>query len=224
MTRIRVASYNVRGFHDDRRAAARVIRGIGPDLLCLQEVPRWFARHRVGRFADECALSWVGPLRGSGGTVIFTSDRVTVLRAERQRLPLSLEFERRGFSWAVLRVPGGRPFAAASVHLSLKEPDRIRQIRLILRRLERAGAPTILAGDINESSDRPAWKLAAAGLRQASPTAPTFTARTPRRMIDAIFASPDIPLGPHADLHLDRADLVAATDHLPIWADLDLSD
>ena len=37
---LRVASYNVRDLKDDVDAAARVVRAIDPDVLCLQEVPR----------------------------------------------------------------------------------------------------------------------------------------------------------------------------------------
>ncbi|MFN8096721.1 MAG: endonuclease/exonuclease/phosphatase family protein [Dermatophilaceae bacterium] len=224
MTRIRVASYNLRGFHDDRHAAARTVRRLAPDVLCVQEVPRWFARSRVAAFARECGLEWSGPLRGSGGTAIFTSDRVHLLRTERQRLPLTREAEWRGFSWAVVRAPGGRPVAVASVHLTLEATGRLTEIRRVLRQLERAGTPTLLAGDLNESADQPAWRRAATEMRQVSPVRPTFTARTPRRMIDAIFASPEFLGLPHEEVALDRADLIAATDHLPIWADLDLRD
>lgn len=222
MTHLRLASYNLRGFHDDRRAAARVVRAIGPDVLCVQEVPRWFARGRVAEFARACGLSWAGPLRGSGGTAIFTSDRISVLRGERQRLPLTRETEWRGYAWAVLRAPSGRPFAVASVHLTLQGQARLPEMRRVLGRLEKAGAPAALAGDLNESPGGPAWTLASGSLRQVSPAAPTFTARTPRRTIDGIFAGPEFVSLPHDAVPLERADLVAATDHLPIWADVDL--
>ena len=77
MTALRVASYNVRYFRDDKAAAARVVRAIGPDVLCLQEVPRWIrARTKIGAFALDCGLSWSGGHWGSGGTTILTSPRV----------------------------------------------------------------------------------------------------------------------------------------------------
>jgi len=45
---LRVASYNLRDFKDDAQAAARVVRAINPDVLCLQEVPRHrLSAHRI---------------------------------------------------------------------------------------------------------------------------------------------------------------------------------
>ena len=46
MTALRVASYNVRYFRDDKAAAARVVRAIGPDVLWLglvrPDVANWW--------------------------------------------------------------------------------------------------------------------------------------------------------------------------------------
>ena len=41
MRTVRVATYNVRDLLDDNAAAARTVRAIAPDVLCLQEFPRW---------------------------------------------------------------------------------------------------------------------------------------------------------------------------------------
>ena len=38
---LRVASYNLRGLKDDPRSAAAVVRAVDPDVLLLQEVPRY---------------------------------------------------------------------------------------------------------------------------------------------------------------------------------------
>jgi hypothetical protein len=38
-----------------------------------------------------------------------------------------------------------------------------------------------------------------------------------------VFASPEVGVLPHTHLDLDERDLVAATDHLPVWVDLDLA-
>ena len=61
MTGMRVASYNLKDFTLDRHAAARVVRAIDPDVLCLQEVPRrLFGAWRVSAFAAECGMYWSG--------------------------------------------------------------------------------------------------------------------------------------------------------------------
>ena len=101
---------------------------------------------------------------------------------------------------------------------------RLIQIRRILARVSRAGTPTLLAGDLNETSDAPAWRLVTGGMRLVSSLAATFPARSPRRMIDGVFASPEFEAVAHTSLALASADLLAATDHLPIWADLTIRD
>ena len=56
---IRVATYHLRDFLDDPAAAARVIRAIDPDVLCLQEVPRrLLGTWRVANFAQVCRMYW----------------------------------------------------------------------------------------------------------------------------------------------------------------------
>jgi endonuclease/exonuclease/phosphatase family metal-dependent hydrolase len=219
---IRVASYNLRDFKDDPAAAARVIRAIDPDVLCLQEVPRrLFASFRVSAFAARCGLFWSGRHRGSGGTTIFTSLRVQVAESNHHRLQVARLQRTRGY--AVIRVapPGREPLVVASVHLSLDASERERHAGEILRTLSRGG-PIVLAGDLNEGDTGRAWQLFAAPLRLVSPTAPTFPARHPRRLLDVVFASQDLAVLPHAPVELDEADLVAASDHRPVWVDLDL--
>ena len=81
----------------------------------------------------------------------------------------------------------------------------------------------LLAGDLNEGDIGRAWQRFAAPLRLVSPTAPTFPARAPRKVLDVIFASPDLTVLPHRPVELDEADLVAASDHRPTWVDLELA-
>ena len=57
MSTMRVASYNLKDLTLDRAAAARVIRAIDPDVLCLQEVPRRLgASWRVSALASTRSL------------------------------------------------------------------------------------------------------------------------------------------------------------------------
>lgn len=223
MGSIRVASYNLRDFKDDPVAAARVIRTIDPDVLCLQEVPRrLFSSFRVAAFAARCGMFWSGRHRGSGGTTIFTSLRVQVAESRHHRLRVARLQRTRGY--AVIRVapPGHPPLVVASVHLSLDAAERERHAGQILKSLA-GGGPVVLAGDLNEGETGRAWQFFASGLRLVSPTEPTFPARHPRRLLDVVFASPEVGVRPHTPLDLDEADLVAATDHRPVWVDLDLA-
>lgn len=223
-TRLRVASYNTRDLRDDRLAAARVVRRIGPDILCLQEAPRrLLGACQVRRFAAECGLSWSGSHRGSGGTTILTGPRVRVGGAWHRRLSVALHRRTRGYALAHLDAAGGGVLVVASVHLSLDAGERRAHTTQILREVRAAAgdrAGIVLAGDLNEVESGSAWRLIDARLRLVSPAAPTFPARRPRTLLDVIFASPELRVLPHAAVDLDERDVVAASDHRPVWADI----
>jgi len=72
-------SYNVHDLLDDRAAAARVVRAVAPDVLCLQEVPRRLTTElRLPPFARDCRLVWRRGRLGTGGTAVLTAPRVVV--------------------------------------------------------------------------------------------------------------------------------------------------
>jgi len=219
MSAMRVASYNLKDFTLDRHAAARVIRAIDPDVLCLQEVPRrLFSTWRVSDFAAECGLFWSGRHRGSGGTTIFTSLRVQVTESRHHRLRVARLQRTRGYAVARVAPAGHQPLVVSSVHLSLDADERERHAGEILRRVA-GGGPVLLAGDLNEGEAGRAWQLFAAPLRLVSPSVPTYPAKTPQKVLDVIFASPGLAVLPHQELALDVGDLVAASDHRPTWVD-----
>jgi endonuclease/exonuclease/phosphatase family metal-dependent hydrolase len=222
-TRLRIASYNTRDFLNDPLAAARVVRALDPDVLCLQEVPRrLFATTRVATFAEHCGMYWSGTHRGSGGTAILTSLRVQVVESRHHRLQVARLQRTRGFAVIRVAAEGGPPLAVASVHLSLDADERLRHAQHILAALDVAG-DVVLAGDLNESEEGQAWQaLLARPLALISPVRPTFSARYPRRMLDVIFGSAGVTVLPHVDVALGRDDLVAASDHLPTWVDIEV--
>ena len=220
--RIRVASYNVRGLRDDHAAVVEVIRRIAPDVLLLQEVPRHpLSGHRIANFADELGLTWFGGKRFRMSTTLMTSLRLDVLEAQHGRLPVHRFDEPRGYGTATVRLPGHHPIVACSVHLSLRAADRLPEAQAVLGAEPRA-LPLVLGGDLNEEPTGATWRFLAGRLAEVSADAPTFSARYPHKRIDAIFASPEVT-GAVPDLALPSALLAAATDHLPIIVDLDLS-
>lgn len=221
MVPIRVASYNLRGFRDDRWVAASVVRTIDPDVLCLQEVPRLVvASRQVAAFAAECELDWAGGHRRCGGTTVMTSARMPVLRVDHHRLPVRWPDGSRGYAVAELAAPSGHNVRVVSGHLSLREQERVAHLRTILDALGDLRR-VVLAGDVNEEPGGAVWTLLEeAGLRPVSPDGPTFTARHPRWRLDGIFAGGDLEVEPPVPLDLPQADLVAATDHRPLWADV----
>lgn len=224
MTTIRIASYNTRDFLEDPYAAARVVRAIDPDVLCLQEVPRrLFSTQRVANFARQCGMFWSGRHRGSGGTTIFTSLRVDVVESKHQRLKVARLQRTRGFALARVAAPGREPIAVASVHLSLDARERAVHAKVILQAIN-VGGEVILAGDLNEGDSGEAWKAFAGVMRLVSPTTPTYPAKRPRKVLDVIFASAGLQAEPHKDVPIDEADLIAGSDHRPTWVDITLQE
>ncbi|GAA3613893.1 endonuclease/exonuclease/phosphatase family protein [Marihabitans asiaticum] len=220
---LRVATYNIRALQDDVSALVRVIRAIDPDVLCLQEVP-WIppVSSRVTDLARRCGLVWSGRSQRSGQTSVLTNLRTNVLSVSHHHLPAAARWDQRGF--AVTRVApfGHAHVSVASVHLSLDTDERVRHTRSILARLEELPGPALLAGDLNEQSDGRAWQLISARMQPVSPLEPTFPARHPDRVLDVVFATDDITVLPQRGARLDPDDLVAASDHLPVWVDIDL--
>jgi endonuclease/exonuclease/phosphatase family metal-dependent hydrolase len=109
------------------------------------------------------------------------------------------------------------------VHLSLDAAERKAHAATILQELS-GDEDLVVAGDLNESVDGPAWLAIAGRLRVVSADAPTFPARNPRHRLDAIFVSPRLAVTTSGPVELDPADLASATDHLPVWVDLDLAE
>ncbi|MGN6299712.1 MAG: endonuclease/exonuclease/phosphatase family protein [Angustibacter sp.] len=233
---VRVVSYNVRDLLDDRDAVAHVVRSCRPDVLCLQEAPRRpLTTHRLRRLARETALRWVSGGRASGGTAVLVHARLDVLAAEARRLPVSGRFtRRRGYASATLVTPDGDRLTVVSVHLSLRAAERERHVAAVLAGCDTGTGSLVVAGDLNEPPGGPSWTALSARLRDASAeTAPdpagaaTYPARRPRSRIDAVFTSAGVEV---VDLHvagagerLDADVLTAASDHLPLVADLRLT-
>ncbi|MFA1542062.1 endonuclease/exonuclease/phosphatase family protein [Actinomadura monticuli] len=232
MAAVRLLSYNVRSLRDDAAAAARVVRAIAPDVLCLQEVPRfrtWRLRRR--RFAVACGMRIAAGRRACGLAVLAAPH---VRREAREFHLLSPEpgLHRRALAIAVLDVRGARVIAACT-HLDLKPEPRLRHVGEVLAHLDRAraryGAPVVLAGDVNEEPGGAAWNALTDRFEDAYAAAPagaelTFSSSDPVRRIDAVFTDPAITAaacGVPTDEALMR-DYPAATDHRPLRADLDV--
>ncbi|MCP2338468.1 endonuclease/exonuclease/phosphatase family protein [Actinomadura rupiterrae] len=229
---VRVVSYNIRSLRDDPDAVARVVRALRPDVLCLQEVPRfatwWWQRRRLAR---ACGMR-IAAGRRACGLAVFTAPHVQRVAREFALLSRVPDLHRRALALAVLQVDGA-PLIAASTHLDLEDEPRLRHVGEVLARLERAKArhraPLVLTGDINEEPHGPAWRRLATRFQDAHAIAPdgdsfTFSAMEPVRRIDGVFADKGIhvqgcgvPTTPEL-----LADYPKATDHRPVLATLRL--
>lgn len=221
-SKIRVASYNVRAFKQDRAALRRVIQAIDPDVLLLQEVPRHpFSGHRVAAFAQELGLTWGGGRRYRMSTTLMTALRLDVLDFEHHSLPVQARDEPRGYAVATVALPGHQPLRVASLHMSLRATDRRAHVPELLNVVSGDETPVVVGGDLNETPGHDVWTGLGRELIEVSPDADTFNSSAPSKRIDAIFASATLPARVPT-IEWDSKDLPAATDHLPVVVDLDV--
>ncbi|MDI3422788.1 endonuclease/exonuclease/phosphatase family protein [Streptomyces luteolus] len=227
---IRVLSYNIRSMRDDTDALARVIAACDPDLVLIQEAPRFFRwRKKLARLAAASDLVILSGGGTAAGPALLCSLRATVERTEDILLPLTPGLHRRGFATAVVRFGGAR-LGVLSCHLSLQTDERYEQGGMLLDRLAGMGTEHAVAGgDLNDRPTGRTFRRLATALQDCWAVKPwggeyTSIPTDPHQRIDAIFATPGIEvLGcgvPSGHAGVTDADLLAATDHLPVLAAL----
>ncbi|WP_338742187.1 endonuclease/exonuclease/phosphatase family protein [Actinomadura luteofluorescens] len=229
MTAVRLLSYNIRSLRDDPAAVARVVRANAPDVVCVQEVPRfWGWRLRRRRLARDCGLR-IAAGRRACGLAVLAAPHVRRVAREFHLLTPDPGLHRRALAIAVLEIGGAR-LIAASTHLDLADGPRLRHVHEILAHLDRArarhGAPVVLAGDVNEEPGGPSWSLLAGRFQDGYAAAPsggelTFTARAPKRRIDGVFTDPAVRVVACGVPPDDAGDHPLATDHRPLLAELE---
>ncbi|MCI0688879.1 MAG: endonuclease/exonuclease/phosphatase family protein [Sporichthyaceae bacterium] len=222
---VRVLSYNVRSMRDDRAALGRVIRACEPDVVCVQEAPRFLRwRSLCAQLARTSGLVVVTGGRSAGSMLLLADLRVRVLYTEDVQLRKLPKLHQRGLAMAVMEIQGAR-FGVASMHLSLDEAERDYQVAEVLAHLRRLSASElVLAGDVNEQPDGPRWQGLVGELTDAYVAGPwggefTFPARGPARRIDGIFVSSGIEVM-RCGVPTELPELDRASDHLPVLAEL----
>lgn len=223
----RLMTYNVRS--DDGRRAAPLIRACAPDVVCVQEAPRFLRwRTRQARLARESALFAVTGGYASG-VMILGSLRTQVVHEASVPLSRHRGLHHRALALAVLDLAGGPRVTAASVHLDLEAAARRAHAAEVLQHLDRVRetytAPVVLAGDMNEEPGGPAWSLFSERLGDAYAMSPrgdglTFPARSPRRRIDAVFVDPQLTVACCGVPELDGLSWRDASDHRAVVAEL----
>lgn len=229
---LNVLSYNVRSLRDDGEALSRVIRGCDPDVVCVQEAPRFFGWRRAARdLAARVGLRVLAGGADASGNLLLGSSRVRLLSAETLYLRHIRGLHLRGLAMASVEVDSAR-CVVASTHLSLDEDQRRDQAGEVLGHLRRFAAGsgasvTVLAGDFNSHPGSPVWRTLGTELDDAWERSPsgeefTSTAANPYQRLDAVFASRDVTVvgaGVPVD-RVRREDVAAASDHRPVLATL----
>ncbi|MGW7685740.1 endonuclease/exonuclease/phosphatase family protein [Kribbella sp. NPDC054772] len=222
---LRVLSYNVHRWGDDRTALARVVQACAPDVLLVQEAPTWFGTRRKRRaMAATFGMRYVA---ASARNAILVADGIelTGIRSRRIWRP----FFRRRLNFIATQLPGGAVgglvggVAVVVCHLGLHPRGRIHELAQVLALCRSFNAPYLLAGDLNEEPDGPIWKrLSEEGLVDLGADAgPTFNSANPYKRIDGAELSATLN-GRVRHLPATREDLAAASDHLPLLIEITL--
>ncbi len=223
---IRIASYNVHkcvGL-DGRRRPGRIIEvlnSLAADIVVLQEADRRLGERPAAipaRLIEEetdfrnLEISNSGPSIGWHGNAILVRKTMSASSVEQIELPGT---EPRGALG--VRVAGLHLIAT---HLGLLRSDRRAQLTAIRDHLNGATTPAVILGDFNE------WTRS----RGLEPLAEMFNVHSPGRSFHA--ARPIAALDRIATsngLELRGAGVVesriakVASDHLPIWADIEIA-
>ncbi|SDD73729.1 Metal-dependent hydrolase, endonuclease/exonuclease/phosphatase family [Paracoccus isoporae] len=226
--KLRVASYNLHkcrgmtGPHAPERNL-QVIAELNPDIIALQEVDfRLGARPEALPRAMIAEMTGLEPMqmRTTGETSLGWHGQAVLMKPElaeqavMRRLPLP-GIEPRGA--LALRIGG---LTLIGVHLGLARSSRRQQLaRLVAKASRLAGDAVMLMGDFNE------WR-GTRGLESLDPLhlltpGPTYPAPMPRLPLDRIAVSAALRVT--ATGVGDSATARQASDHLPIWAEIELS-
>jgi endonuclease/exonuclease/phosphatase family metal-dependent hydrolase len=223
--RVRVVTYNVRGFRDDLAALERIVRSLAPDVLMLNETG---ARWRLRRFASDLDLElahdpW-SPFRRRAKDAVLVRSPWRIVEHRQQRFTGSRSLYPRAALLARLQREGASMWAVA-IHLGLRPAERRRHAEQLLATLDPIDEPTVIAGDTNELSDGKAMTMLAqrypdAWTRGGEGPAETIPADAPTSRIDFVFTSPAISV---ERAWVPQTDEVArASDHRPVVVDLEL--
>ncbi|TCO51960.1 endonuclease/exonuclease/phosphatase family metal-dependent hydrolase [Kribbella antiqua] len=224
---LRVLSYNVHRWGDDRAALARVVRACAPDVMLVQEAPTWWGTQRKRRaMASTFGMHYVA---ASARNAILVAEGIEIMNPLQRRI--WRPFLRRRLRLIATQLPGGAvggrvtlgsfELALVVCHLGLHIRGRQHELEQVLRGCRSFGTPYLLVGDLNEEPDGPIWKrLAEEGLTDLGADAGfTFSSANPHKRIDGAHLSPGLA-GRILAITATKEDLAAASDHLPMLIEL----
>ena len=220
MSEIRLLTYNVRALRDDGDAVSEVIRALSPDVVCVQEAPRFLRwRSKRAAIARKAGLV-VATANRPAGLMLMTSLRAQVISTHFALLSKRPKLHQRAVCSAVLDI-GGVHWRVASVHLSLSSDERQAHLPELWSSVEGDG-PLVVAGDINEEPGGPVWtelgeRLVDAWDLTKTGNGLTYSAASPRKRIDAVFVDRNVEVVECRAVD-DVPGVERASDHLPVLA------
>ena len=233
--RLRVMTYNIKFLALDADAARRVVRAEAPDVLLLQETPRWvLGRRRTRAFARSVGLEVVaGGIAGRACAVAVAphlraqvvEGRGVAFEPRRARFRAGWPTPR-GYAYVRLARPGspagtsGGALTLVSVHLSALPAQRARHLPVYRALAAREAPDVVVGGDLNENPRGPSVVGLQPPLRDADATqAPTQPADVPRSRLDGFLVGGTVTVrGVHVP---DGPDVLVGSDHRPAVLDLE---
>ncbi len=230
---LRLASYNIRKAigTDRRRRPERIIEvlnELGADIVALQEADRRFGAreaaippHLLDEHSDYKHVP-LGPRAhslGWHGNAILVRKRMSVRHCAALHLP---SLEPRGAVMSEIDAEGSC-VRVVGMHLDLSGLWRRRQAHTIMHEVEerRTHMPTVLMGDLNEWSPRNGCLRDFAAHLDFADTGRSFHAHNPIARLDRIMVSRDIRIRA-AGTHKSPT-ARTASDHLPVWAEVEMA-
>jgi len=234
--RIKVLCYNIhhgRGTDDkvDIERLAKVIQSVDPDLVSLQEVDSGVMRssqiNEPEKLGELCKLTPVfgNNIKYDGGDYgNAVLSRWPVAGHTNHKLQSYYPGEQRGLLEVQITLPDDRgPLFFYATHFDYRgnSPERLPSAVTVNEVIgTKAGAPAILAGDLNERPDGPAvMELSKVWKRTNHGELPTFPVDKPVRQIDHILVHPPARFRVVETRVLDDA---VASDHRAIFSVLEL--
>lgn len=224
--RLKVVSYNVHKAMglDQRRRPDRilsVLNSIDADLALLQEVdrrlgarPTALPRFLISQETDYRVVDVSGNDVSLGwhGNAILVRDGLTVDAAGQLELP---GLEPRGAVFARIQ-----DMTVVGTHLGLLRTWRLRQMHTIADELEPELSRVIIGGDFNEWSPSGGFSPWSQKLKIIAPGR-SFHAFRPIAPLDRFALGADLRLLDSGVV--DRGEARLASDHLPVWADVEFN-
>jgi endonuclease/exonuclease/phosphatase family metal-dependent hydrolase len=229
---IRVASYNIHksvGLDRKRRPdrILKILNEINADVVALQEVDRrtglretTIPREMIERETDLKVVEIATRADSVGwhGNALLVRKDAEVMIERRHDIPV---LEPRGAISADILVHGEH-LRIVGMHLALMRSYRRQQIRAVTSQIQRLNAqlPTLIMGDLNEW--RPGGSLEEFSEEYSIATpGPSFHSSRPIASLDRIILRNDLDLLRGAVHHSELSQV--ASDHLPIYADIEVS-
>lgn len=225
---MRVASYNIRkavglDWRRDPLRVIRVLEDLDADIVAIQEAdkrlgarPAVLPEHQLRDHTGLRVLNVIdGPSSGWHGNALLVREGWQVREAERLSLP---GIEPRGAVIAELEGPEGA-LTLVGTHLGLRRGCRQLQLAHLLEALEGREARALIAGDMNEWSLRTGFDRITPVFDLVVPGRSFHTSR-PVACLDR-FALGRALTCRGAGV-FDAGEARMASDHLPVWIDLEI--